>query len=97
MLKLERVFLTKKIQNLFTADTFQNRLQTKQVGGEGEKLREVWRIFYPFESVLIGYQSLIGRSLLFAFPSGLNCKTFSSPFCASNNRWASCGVICPAA
>src|SRR5271170_6265657 len=39
------------------------------------------------------YQSLNGRSEFSGDPLGFSCRTCSSPFCASNNRLASCGVI----
>src|SRR5208282_4904718 len=44
-----------------------------------------------------GHQSLMGRFGFSGLPCGLHCRTCSSPFCASNKRFASSGVICPAA
>ena len=42
-------------------------------------------------------QSLTGLFWSCGLPCGFNCKTCSSPFCASSNRFASSGVICPGA
>ena len=39
------------------------------------------------------YQSLIARSRFLGFPSGPNCSSCSSPFCASNNCCASRGDL----
>ena len=43
------------------------------------------------------YQSLTGRFWFSGFPCGFSCRNCSSPFCASSKRFASSGVICPAA